>query len=385
VDAVDETTLPLRTLLIDRYLLGALVGKGGMGLVHQATDLKLRREVAVKLLAATTTTAESLRRFSREALAAGSLQHPNVVGVFDTGEQQGRPFLVTELLRGETLRERLARGPIPVAQARAWAMQLAAGLQAAHEKDLIHRDLKPSNVFITSDGWIKILDFGVVKIAESLPDSSGHPPGTIGYMAPEQVRGQPLDARADLFNFGLVLYEMLGGGRAFADGSATETSYAILLREPAPLPASAPPDLRRLVSRCLSKDREQRPASAREVLRLLQAKPSRSRFRWLPAGVLLLPLLAIGVLALQRAKRRVPVPIAGVAIFPFEGVPAETALSDGMNDLLNMDLSRHLVHSGDADPVRSVFSRTGSSAVHRGRSAALEMNAPHFVLERQTV
>ncbi|HEX4386549.1 MAG TPA: protein kinase [Myxococcales bacterium] len=368
------------TVLIDRYVLGAVLGRGGMGLVHEAVDLKLQREVAIKLLGSATATAESLRRFSREALAAGSLQHPNVVGVFDTGEQQGRPFLVTELLRGETLRQRLARGPVPVDQARAWALQLAAGLQAAHEKGLIHRDLKPSNIFITSDGWVKILDFGLVKLAESLPDSSEHPSGTIGYMAPEQVRGQPVDARADLFNFGLVLYEMLGGKRAFANVSATETSYAIVLREPAPLPEAVPLQLRKLVSRCLSKDRELRPPSAREVVRLLQTKQPRSLWRFLPAAVLLLPILAMGVLALQRAKPRVPIQIANVAIFPFEGVPAQTALSEGINDLLNLDLSRHLVHSGDFDPVRSVFGRTGASAVHRGRSAALELNAHHFVL-----
>ncbi|HEX4386548.1 MAG TPA: protein kinase [Myxococcales bacterium] len=369
------------TVLIDRYVLGAVLGRGGMGLVHEAVDLKLQREVAVKLLGSATATAESLRRFSREALAAGSLQHPNVVGVFDTGEQQGRPFLVTELLRGETLRQRLARGPVPVEQARAWALQLAAGLQVAHEKGLIHRDLKPSNIFITSDGWVKILDFGLVKLAESLPDLETHrPSGTIGYMAPEQVRGQPVDARADLFNFGLLLYEMLGGKRAFAEVSVTETSYAIVLREPAPLPDAVPLQLRRLVSRCLSKDRELRPASAKEILRLLQTKPPRSLWRFLPAAVLLLPFLAMGVLALQRARQPGPVQIASVAIFPFEGVSARTALSDGLSDLLNIDLQLHLVHSGDVDPARSAFVRTGSSALHRARSAALEMGAPQFVL-----
>ncbi|HEX4385861.1 MAG TPA: serine/threonine-protein kinase, partial [Myxococcales bacterium] len=189
-----------------------------MGIVRKALDLKLQREVAVKLLSSPSPNAEAVRRFRDEALAAGSLQHANVVRVFDAGEENGRPFLVTELLQGETLRQRLSRGPIPFGQAQTWARQLLAGLAAAHEKGLLHRDLKPSNLFITSDGWLKILDFGLAKLTES---DQGRVVGTIGYMAPEQVRGVPVDHRADLFNFGLVFYEMLTGRRAFADASAT--------------------------------------------------------------------------------------------------------------------------------------------------------------------
>ncbi|HEX4381674.1 MAG TPA: protein kinase [Myxococcales bacterium] len=326
------------TVLIDRYVLGAVLGRGGMGLVHQAVDRKLQREVAVKLLSSATADGEQLRRFSREALAAGSLQHPNVVGVFDTGEQQGRPFLVTELLQGETLRQRLARGAIPLLQARSWAEQLAAGLSAAHAKGLVHRDLKPSNIFITSDGFVKILDFGLVQLAESLEPDSHRIAGTIGYMAPEQVRGLPVDARADLFSFGVVLYEMLAGRRVFAGKSSTETSYDILLREPPPLPDSVPAGLRRLVYQCLAKDRDQRPSSAGEVLRLLRAPGPERRLR-LPA--IALSLLAVAALvAFWHDRRNTPVPAGTVAIFAFDapGLPARASLAAGMNDLLRRDL-----------------------------------------------
>jgi uncharacterized protein (DUF1697 family) len=211
------------TVLIDRYVLGAVLGKGGMGLVHEAVDLKLQREVAVKLFASTITTAESLRRFSREALAAGSLQHPNVVGVFDTGEQHGRPFLVTELLRGETLRQRLSRGPVPVEQARSWALQLAAGLQAAHEKGLIHRDLKPSNIFITSDGWVKIL-VSLDQVAMHMDGSND--PRTIAALLPVGEGHQSFQPRAlaNLLN-GHIEAARRDVEDALAAGAVEDTAY----------------------------------------------------------------------------------------------------------------------------------------------------------------
>src|SRR5450432_2219468 len=174
-----------------------------MGHVYAARDRKLQRDVAIKLVGAATPDREALRRFSREALAAGSLQHPNVVAVFDAGEEHGRPYLVTELLRGGTLRQLLDLGPLPLARAQSIGRQVAAGLAAAHDKGFTHRDLKPENIFITDDGWLKILDFGLVKLTESLhvsppPEAAGSTGvgrtlGTIGYMAPEQVRGQPVD------------------------------------------------------------------------------------------------------------------------------------------------------------------------------------------------
>ena len=382
-------------VLIDRYVLGALLGKGGMGYVHEAVDLKMQRPVAVKLLGAISPDGESLRRFSREALAAGSLQHPNVVGVFDTGEQQGRPFLVTELLRGETLRQVLQRGTPPVEQARAWAKQLAAGLAAAHDKGLTHRDLKPSNIFITSDGWVKILDFGLAKLTEALqpsPDSDAYRTlGTIGYMAPEQVRGQPVDARADLFNFGLVLYELLAGKAAFADGSDTDTSYAIVVREPAPLPLEVPRQLRSLVASCLAKDREKRPPSAREVLRLLEMpetaapQPSRLRIWALPAMALLMLALALLTVAVRRPLTSGG-PLSGaVAIFPFDArsAQAQAVLAAGVSDLLSRDLAGARLRALDPATVRQVANDGAvTQTIDRARARGLQLSARYFVLGR---
>jgi eukaryotic-like serine/threonine-protein kinase len=222
--AMDASDPRSGAVLAGRYALGALLGSGGVGRVYTARDRKLQRDVAVKVLGSTAPDADAVRRFGREALAAGSVQHPNIVAVFDVGEEQDRPFIVTELLRGTTLRERLRAGPLAPEEALRIARQVAAGLAAAHEKGLTHRDLKPENLFLTEEGWVKILDFGLVKLTEQLreapadsPDSddgavstaAGRMLGTVGYMAPEQVRGRPVDPRADLFNFGAVLYEML--------------------------------------------------------------------------------------------------------------------------------------------------------------------------------
>jgi tetratricopeptide (TPR) repeat protein len=379
-------------LLANRYELGALLGSGGAATVHEAVDLKLRREVAVKLLGTMSPDDAAVRRFSREALAAGSLQHPNVVGVFDTGEDRGRLFLVTELLRGKTLRQVLERGPVPLELARSWAKQLAAGLNAAHDKGLVHRDLKPSNIFITSDGWVKILDFGLVKLSESVqPQSTDSDAqrivGTIGYMAPEQIRGLPVDARADLFNFGLVLYEMLAGKRAFADGSDTDTSYSIVVRKPGPLPPAVPRELRALILRCLAKDREKRPASAREVLRLLssEAATRRSRLRlWaFPAAALLALVCAVGALALRGPA--IAGPLAGsIAIFPFDtrAMPQPDALAGGMADLLTLDVEGSELRTLEWATIHraAMKDETAFRTLERARSTSLKLTAKYFVL-----
>jgi TolB-like protein len=367
------------TVLVDRYLLGAVVGRGGMGLVHEAIDLKLQRSVAVKLLGTASPDGESLRRFSREALAAGSLSHPNVVGVFDAGEQEGRPFLVTELLRGETLRQVLQRGKPELSQALSWAKQLVAGLSAAHERGLTHRDLKPSNIFITSDGWVKILDFGLAQLTSS--EASLRVVGTVGYMAPEQVRGQPVDARADLFNFGLVLHELLSGKRAFAGASATEVSYGIVAGEPSPLPATVPPALRKLVARCLAKDREQRPATALEILAALSAKPSPRR-RW---ALLALPVLAVAAgLALLAHRVLAVTPQGTVAILPFDGreVPRWEALADGVGDLIGRDLEAGPLRPIDQESIRHAAVGEAGMEISKARAAGLKLSAKYLVLGR---
>jgi Tol biopolymer transport system component len=250
-----------------------------MGEVYRAHDARLHREVAVKVLPASfAADGERLRRFEQEARAAGQLNHPNIVAVYDLGTHDGTPYVVEELLEGDTLRARLASGALPSRKAIDYARQIASGLAAAHQKGIVHRDLKPENLFVTQDGRLKILDFGLAKITvrpealTSAPTEAGTGAGvilgTVGYMSPEQVRGQPADHRSDLFSFGSVLYEMLAGRPAFSAGSSVETMSAILKEEPPELDRSVPdlpPGLGRVVQHCLEKSPEERFQSARDL------------------------------------------------------------------------------------------------------------------------
>ena len=209
------------------YDIVSLLGAGGMGEVYRARDSRLKREVAIKVLPqALSLDADRLRRFEQEALATAALNHPNILAVFDIGTSEGSPYVVSELLEGETLRERLRSGSIPVRKTLDYAMQIAHGLAAAHEKGIVHRDLKPENLFVTKDGRVKILDFGLAKLTQADParqtswrrrdprhGPAGVVMGTAGYMSPEQVRGMALDACSDIFSFGAILYEMLSGKR----------------------------------------------------------------------------------------------------------------------------------------------------------------------------
>ena len=210
----------------DRYRIIAPIGKGGMGEVYRARDTRLQRDVALKILPASfATSPDRLRRLEQEARAAGQINHPNVVAVYDVADVNGAPGIVSELLEGETLGQRLARGSIPAAQTIRYAVQIAEGLAAAHRRGVVHRDLKPDNIFITTDGdRAKILDFGLAQSFEpvdmdgpTVPHATqpGMVVGTVGYMAPEQVRGGAADHRSDIFSFGVVLFEMLSGRRAF--------------------------------------------------------------------------------------------------------------------------------------------------------------------------
>jgi serine/threonine protein kinase len=293
-----------------------------MGEVYRARDTRLGRDVAVKvLLASTSTDAQRVQRFEQEARAAASLNHPNILALFDIGHAEGGPYLVTELLDGETLREMLDRGALPTRKAVEYAVQIARGLAAAHDKGIVHRDLKPENVFVTSDGRVKILDFGLAKLVEPQPAFVGTtlpttpPPttpgvvlGTVGYMAPEQVRGQQADHRADLFAFGAVLCEMLTGKRAFARETPAETMAAILKEEPAELSSNGvamPISLQRIVSRCLEKSPSARFQSAGDLAFALETSPTsgtmpvatlgspsprRTRFAWVGAVASLIVL-----------------------------------------------------------------------------------------------
>ncbi len=252
------------------YRILAPLGAGGMGEVYRARDTRLARDVAIKVIPAELARdPDRIKRFEQEARAAGALSHPNVCAVHDLGVHQGAPFVVMELLEGESLRTKLAAGPVPVRKAADWIAQAAHGLAAAHEKGIVHRDLKPENLFVTKDGRVKVLDFGLAKLTRpEVLAPAGETPisiaatetgailGTAGYMSPEQVRGEAADARSDLFALGAILYELLSGTRAFRAASYVETLNAILNAEPAALSASGrevPAALEAIVRRCLEK------------------------------------------------------------------------------------------------------------------------------------
>ena len=282
---------------IGPYEVLSLVGAGGMGEVYRASDSRLGRDVAIKVLpAAFTADADRLHRFEQEARAAAALNHPNILTVHEIGSHAppsgpAFPYVVSELLEGRTLRETLAETPkgLPVRKAVDYAAQLTHGLAAAHEKGIVHRDLKPENIFVTRDGRVKILDFGLAKLKEDSGlagagatmlatqaggTGAGVVLGTVGYMSPEQVRAQPVDHRSDIFSFGAVLYEMLSGARAFKGATAADTITAILTAEPADVPAdhaSITPALDRIVRHCLEKAAEMRFQSARDIAFNLEA------------------------------------------------------------------------------------------------------------------
>ena len=264
------------------YEIVSLLGAGGMGEVYRARDSRLKREVAIKVLPQTLSAdADRLRRFEQEALATAALNHPNILAVFDIGTSDGSPYVVSELLEGETLRERLRSGALPQRKALDYAIQIARGLAAAHEKGIIHRDLKPENLFVTKDGRVKILDFGLAKLTQrdtsaqtSLATATqgateaGVVMGTAGYMSPEQVRGLTLDPRSDIFSFGAILYEMLSGKRAFHGDTPADTMSSILKEEPAELSETnrnVSPALERIVHHCLEKSPESRFHSAGDI------------------------------------------------------------------------------------------------------------------------
>jgi serine/threonine protein kinase/tetratricopeptide (TPR) repeat protein len=257
----------------------SLLGAGGMGEVYRARDLRLERDVAIKVLPRFVSfDPERLRRFEQEAKAAAALNHSNILAVFQMGTHEGSPYLVSELLEGDTLREQVKRGPLPSKKAIDYGAQIAHGLAAAHEKGIVHRDLKPENLFVTRNGRIKILDFGLAKLLrpesetqltqQSLATEAGAVLGTVGYMSPEQVRGLSADHRADIFALGAILYEMLTGCRAFHKPTSAETMSAILNEDPPPISqvtANVPPGLERGVHRCLEKNPEQRFQSASDL------------------------------------------------------------------------------------------------------------------------
>lgn len=310
------------------YRIVSAIGAGGMGDVYRARDTRLDREVAVKVLPGDLARdTDRLRRFEQEARAVAALSHPNIMAVYDVGSHDGLQYLVTELLEGQSLQERLEHGAWPPRRAADVALQLAQGLAAAHAAGIVHRDLKPGNVFITRDSRVKILDFGLAKpaLTEDAAEQTISAPltspgtilGTVGYMAPEQVLGRPTDPRTDIFSFGVVLYEMLSGRAPFRRDSAPETMTAILREEPAELGDSIdglPASLDRIVRRCLEKEPERRFQSASDlafaiqglaatsaVVRPQQLLPPRRR-RWGMVAAVALAAAAAGVGYLAARK-----------------------------------------------------------------------------------
>ncbi|PWT91666.1 MAG: hypothetical protein C5B55_07750 [Blastocatellia bacterium] len=317
----------------------APLGAGGMGEVYRARDTRLVRDVAIKILPASfSVDQDRLHRFEQEACAAGALNHPNILSIYDVGKHDGSPYVVSELLEGETLRKRIAGTPLGQRRAIDYALQIANGLAAAHEKGIIHRDLKPDNIFITNDGRVKILDFGLAKLTQAdsnqkqteiptrrVDTDPGVVMGTVGYMSPEQLKGRAVDQRSDIFAFGAILYEMLSGRRAFHGESAPETMSAILKEDPPELSdtnKTVSPALERIVNHCLEKNPEGRFYSARDVAFALEALsgstvvsketsiaetsvPARSRIsKWLPWAVAAFGLLLAAVVLIWPYFRR---------------------------------------------------------------------------------
>jgi serine/threonine-protein kinase len=331
------------------YEIIDLIATGGMGEVYRARDGRLGREVAVKVLpAALLADTGRMRRFDEEARAAGALNHPNILAVYDVGMEGVLPYVVSELLDGETLRARLTReGALPAAEATEVARQVAAGLVAAHDKGILHRDLKPANLFLTRDARVKILDFGLAKRVSWAGDEGrtaatqpGVLLGTAGYMSPEQARGEPTDPRTDLFSFGAVLFEMLSGRRAFEGRTPLDTLAAVLDADPdfAALPGDVPPGLRDVVRHCLEKDRDRRLGSARALQAALA-----------------------GGAPVPRAAAAAAAPRAGVAVLPFLDLDG-----DGSQEYLGNGLAEELIHALASVAGLRVAARTSSFQFKHG-------------------
>ena len=405
-------SLPTGTRLGSYEVLGP-IGAGGMGEVYRARDTRLDRDVAVKVLPQRLAAdPEALARFEREAKAVAALSHPNILSIFDFGTQDGIAYAAMELLEGDTLRGRLDAGPLAQRQSVDYAVQVAKGLAAAHDRGIVHRDLKPENLFVSRDGHVKILDFGLAKRVESVspedetsgPSTSGRTEpgtvmGTLGYMSPEQVRGLPVDHRSDIFSFGAILYELLTGRKAFKRDTASDTMAAIMRDDP-PEPAESgrnvPASLDRVVRHCLEKERENRFQSARDIVFALSEATSsgyattarapepgspRPRRRLVVVGVAVLALAAVVFVASRLARGSRPASASGsakrIAVLPFEnqGATEDDYFADGIADEIRGKLT--------TVPGIEVIARASSTPYRKTtkspKQIAAELHAPYLL------
>jgi serine/threonine protein kinase/Tol biopolymer transport system component len=375
--------------ILGQYEIRSPLGAGGMGEVYRASDTRLDRDVVIKVLPDyLTSDPERLRRFEQEARATAALNHPNILAVYQMATDKGISYLVEELLEGETLRERLRHGPIPLRKAIDYGVQIAHGLSAAHDRGIVHRDLKPENLFVTKDGRVKILDFGLARLG-AFTQSSGEEAtveqktdpgvvlGTAGYMSPEQVRGKTVDHRTDIFAFGTILYEVVTGKQPFRKPTSADTMAAILNEEPSSISQAAPatpPGLQRVVHRCLEKGPEQRFHSAHDLAFALEAlsdsgaspaavtqTPSRRSLRrtlvWSIVPIAVILLAAAAWFAVANRKSGPPLRISEYTQLTHNGIAGYVAGSDGSRLYLTQlggPIDQVAVSGGDIEKVASI-------------------------------
>jgi len=397
--------------ILGHYQVREKIGSGGMGEVYRASDDRLGRDVALKILRPSLAhDQDRLRRFEQEARAAAALSHPNIVAIYDIGMHDGAPYIVSELLEGQTLRQRLLEGPLTPRQAADYAWQIAQGLTAAHEKRIVHRDLKPENLFITRDGRVKILDFGIAKLTNPELDNgrsaatmttqtkAGSVLGTVAYMSPEQLRGRTVDHRSDIFSFGAILYEMLTGKRAFSGETQVDTMTAILKEDPPGMVEARqgiPPAFEQIVRHCLEKEPENRFQSARDLAFALSTLSNVSSSRQVPAFRLgksrlrkWLPILATAVLLaglgifLGRRLKATPEPVYRRLTFERGTVYSGRFTADGRTVVYGAAWNGRPLQIYSTIPDSLLARPLGLTSAHllalsRGNELALALRAVH--------